>query len=376
MPDHAHSSAIKALDAAPFYSVAKVAGLAWLAVHPAPRRVHLSRRDRPDLSHLRVADQLRPEQERLHPRDVRAQLGTTPRSGGRHHRVRRCIGLLFLLPFPSWSKLVGVVTSASVLMYAGAPLALGALRLQKPDLPRPYRLPAAHIMAPLGFVLATFIVYWAGWSTYTTLMVALLIGYALMLALGGVAPQPQPAAGRLGGGRLDLPVPDRDGRGLILRRLRRTDGGRAGSSAASASSRRCWSAATNDARPVRRVARRRAPGAWSSTTSPCRGGCRPRRSTSTSPRCTRRRSPRDRRRPGRMRPGAAGAGSRMRRRRWRACAPPNNAQLVTSGRFVGVDLAALGLLDQRGRRLEALAVALGQLARAGDEAGQAAVRSR
>jgi hypothetical protein len=53
------------------------------------------------------------------------------------------IGLVFLLPFPSWSKLVGIVTSASVLMYASAPLALGAVRKSKPDLPRVYRLPAA-----------------------------------------------------------------------------------------------------------------------------------------------------------------------------------------------------------------------------------------
>ena len=45
--------------------------------------------------------------------------------------VATIIGVLFLLPFPSWSKLVGIVTSASVLMYAGAPLALGALRQQK-----------------------------------------------------------------------------------------------------------------------------------------------------------------------------------------------------------------------------------------------------
>ena len=48
------------------------------------------------------------------------------------------LGLLFLLPFPSWSALVGVVTSASVLMYAAAPLALAALRKKKPDLPRVY----------------------------------------------------------------------------------------------------------------------------------------------------------------------------------------------------------------------------------------------
>ncbi len=94
--------------------------------------------------------------------------------------VSAVIGLLFLLPFPSWKSLVGVVTSASVLMYAGAPLALGAFRLQKPDLHRTYRLPAAHILAPLGFMLANFIVYWSGWGTYTTLVVAMLVGFVLI----------------------------------------------------------------------------------------------------------------------------------------------------------------------------------------------------
>ena len=42
-------------------------------------------------------------------------------------------GLFFLLPFPSWQSLVGLVTSASVLMYAGAPLSLGAFRRKLPD---------------------------------------------------------------------------------------------------------------------------------------------------------------------------------------------------------------------------------------------------
>ena len=90
------------------------------------------------------------------------------------------LGMLFLLPFPSWSKLVGIATSSSVLMYAGAPLALGALRKSKPDLPRAYRLPAAGVLAPLAFVFATWVIYWSGWQTLTTLTVAMLIGYALV----------------------------------------------------------------------------------------------------------------------------------------------------------------------------------------------------
>jgi amino acid transporter len=94
--------------------------------------------------------------------------------------IATVIGLLFLLPFPSWAALVNVVTSASVLMYAGAPLALAALRRQKPDLPRTYRLPGAGLLAPLAFVCATWIIIFSGWETYTTLMVAMLIGYGLI----------------------------------------------------------------------------------------------------------------------------------------------------------------------------------------------------
>ena len=90
------------------------------------------------------------------------------------------MGLLLFLPFPGWQKLVGFITSATVLMYAGAPLALGALRHQKPDADRPYRLPWAGVLAPLSFVSASFIIYWSGWDVVWKLMVAVLLGYALM----------------------------------------------------------------------------------------------------------------------------------------------------------------------------------------------------
>jgi amino acid transporter len=95
--------------------------------------------------------------------------------------IATIFGALFLLPFPAWSELIGIVTGASVLMYAGAPLSLGALRYSKPALRRPYLLPIAAIFCPLAFVCANFIVYWAGWQVYSTLMVAVAIGYILML---------------------------------------------------------------------------------------------------------------------------------------------------------------------------------------------------
>jgi amino acid transporter len=91
-----------------------------------------------------------------------------------------CMGLLLFLPFPGWQKLVGFITSATVLMYAGAPLALGALRHQKPDAERPYRLPWAPVLAPASFVFASFIIYWSGWDVDWKLMVAVVLGYVLM----------------------------------------------------------------------------------------------------------------------------------------------------------------------------------------------------
>jgi amino acid transporter len=89
-------------------------------------------------------------------------------------------GVVCFLPFPSWQELVGFITSASVLMYAGAPLAYGVFAERMPHLERPYRLPAGKVLAPLSFVVANLIIYWAGWDTLWRLGAAILLGYLLL----------------------------------------------------------------------------------------------------------------------------------------------------------------------------------------------------
>jgi amino acid transporter len=89
-------------------------------------------------------------------------------------------GLFFLLPFPSWHSLVGLVTSASVLMYAGAPLSMGAFRRTVPDADRPYRVPGAAVTAPIAFIVANLILYWSGFTVLWKLAVVLVIGYVLI----------------------------------------------------------------------------------------------------------------------------------------------------------------------------------------------------
>ncbi|CBL44977.1 Amino acid permease family protein [gamma proteobacterium HdN1] len=90
-------------------------------------------------------------------------------------------GTVFLLPFPGWQKLVGFVTSATVLSFGSGPLALLAMRKQLPDLKRPFRLPYATFISYLAFLSANLIVYWSGWDTVWKLMLATSLGYGVLI---------------------------------------------------------------------------------------------------------------------------------------------------------------------------------------------------
>jgi amino acid transporter len=92
------------------------------------------------------------------------------------------VGCVCFLPFPSWKSLVGLITSASVLMYAGAPLALATFRRRLPEADRPYRAPAAAVLAPAAFAVANLLILWSGWTTDYKLGIAILIGYAILAA--------------------------------------------------------------------------------------------------------------------------------------------------------------------------------------------------
>jgi amino acid transporter len=172
-----HSAALKALNKAPFYSVAKMAGLTWLAL--LLRIDAVASPSGTGLIYMTVASRISYGLGRNGYVPQIFELTSTRRVPVFGICFAFVLGCLFLLPFPSWSKLVNLITEATVLMYAGAPLALGALRLQKPDIQRPFRLRGERLLAPLAFVCSNLIVYWAGWTTYSTLMIALLIGYFL-----------------------------------------------------------------------------------------------------------------------------------------------------------------------------------------------------
>ena len=101
------------------------------------------------------------------------------------------IGMLTFLPFPDWAGLVGLITSATVIMYAMAPVALVGLRKQDPDRERKYKLPAANILCPLAFALANIIVYVSGYSTLFWLDVFIAVGFAVFMLYQAARPADQ-----------------------------------------------------------------------------------------------------------------------------------------------------------------------------------------
>lgn len=87
--------------------------------------------------------------------------------------------LIFLLPLPSWYLLVGLISSATVLTYVMGGVGLLVLRRTAADLPRPFRLRGAQVIAPLAFIAATFIVYWSGTATLNYIVTAVVLGLSL-----------------------------------------------------------------------------------------------------------------------------------------------------------------------------------------------------
>ncbi len=76
-------------------------------------------------------------------------------------------GVCFLLPFPSWQKIVTFISSAVVLSYGIGPVVLLTLRKTVPitEHPRPLTLAAPGLIGGLSFIISNLIIYWSGYGT-------------------------------------------------------------------------------------------------------------------------------------------------------------------------------------------------------------------
>ncbi|RIV22815.1 APC family permease [Alicyclobacillaceae bacterium I2511] len=99
------------------------------------------------------------------------------------------LGLIFLLPFPSWQSLVGLVSSATVFTYIIGPVSLAVFRKTAPQGRRPFRLSGAGFINPFAYVIGSLIVYWTGWKIDSKLLIAILIGIVLYFIFSLAMPE-------------------------------------------------------------------------------------------------------------------------------------------------------------------------------------------
>lgn len=92
------------------------------------------------------------------------------------------VGCFFFLPLPSWYRLISFVSAAAVLTYVMGGVGVPVLRRTAPGLKRSFRLPAVGLWAPIGYIAAMLVVYWAGYATLVNLLAAMFVGLPVFAA--------------------------------------------------------------------------------------------------------------------------------------------------------------------------------------------------
>jgi amino acid transporter len=93
--------------------------------------------------------------------------------------VNLFFGLLVFFPFPSWQKMVAFLSSTSILSYAVGSICLLALRAQKPDMHRPFKLPFHNVISYISFFVCNLMLYWCGYDIISKLYIAVIIGFII-----------------------------------------------------------------------------------------------------------------------------------------------------------------------------------------------------
>ncbi|MCL5409104.1 MAG: APC family permease [Candidatus Omnitrophica bacterium] len=91
------------------------------------------------------------------------------------------ISVLYLLPFPSWQSLVGIITSGIVFTYILGPIALIVFRKLEPDKKRPFFLPYANIISLTAFIIGTLIIYWTNFKVLEKLAMGIFAGILIFV---------------------------------------------------------------------------------------------------------------------------------------------------------------------------------------------------
>jgi amino acid transporter len=85
------------------------------------------------------------------------------------------VSFIFLFFFRGWGKLAAVISVATIITYLVVPISVMVLRRTAPNLHRPLRVPGLPVLAPMAFVLATLMLFWARWPHTGEIMLLLIL---------------------------------------------------------------------------------------------------------------------------------------------------------------------------------------------------------
>jgi amino acid transporter len=85
------------------------------------------------------------------------------------------VSFIFLFFFRGWDKLAAVISVATIITYLVVPISVMVLRRTAPDLHRPLQVPGLPVLAPMAFVLATLMLFWARWPHTGQIMLLLIL---------------------------------------------------------------------------------------------------------------------------------------------------------------------------------------------------------
>ncbi|BBD72267.1 amino acid transporter [Sulfodiicoccus acidiphilus] len=91
------------------------------------------------------------------------------------------VSIVFLALFPSFSSIFSLVVDGLLFAYAPGAVSLAVLRQTNPDTPRPYRLPAAKVLAPIAFVVSSLMIFWSGWQATSILLTTVFLGLPFLV---------------------------------------------------------------------------------------------------------------------------------------------------------------------------------------------------
>jgi APA family basic amino acid/polyamine antiporter len=94
------------------------------------------------------------------------------------------IAAAFLAAFFPLGVLGDLVSMGTLLAFATVCAGIFILRRTRPDLPRPFRVPAVLIVSPLGVLCCLALISFMGWYNWALLAAWTLIGFTIYFGYG------------------------------------------------------------------------------------------------------------------------------------------------------------------------------------------------